>query len=148
MKTKYIAAALGIGLLFLGACEEETSPLPPPPQTQPQPLPLTVEADAAIQAAIEDLLRANPEVYYTPPRNIPGGNVSPPGGSTGYSIQVVQPDPSIDYSILRVEPDPNRHYSMMIIDPKTQKPPAHLDPNELKAIIDEIEKRRQESEEK
>jgi hypothetical protein len=60
----------------------------------------------------------------------------------------VQPDPSIDYSILRVEPDSSRHYSMRIIDPKTQKPPAHLDPNELKAITDEIEKRRQESEDK
>jgi len=144
MKTQYIAAALGIAFLFLGACEEEVSPPPP----QQQPLPLTVEADAAIKAAIEEMLRANPEVYYVPQGSIPRGNVSPPGGSTGYSIKVVQPDPSVDYSILRVEPDPNRHYSMMIIDPKTQKPPSQLDPNELQAIIDEITKRREESVEK
>ena len=148
MKTKYIAAALGIAFLFLGACEEEASPPPPSPPlplAQPQPLPLTVEGDAAIKAAIEELLRANPEIYYTPP-----GSVSPPEGSTGaaYSIRIVQPDPSVDYSILRVEPDANRHYSMKLIDPKTQRPPTQLDPNELQAIIDEITKRRQESVEK
>jgi hypothetical protein len=74
MKTKSIAAALGIGLLFLAACEEEASPPPPPPQVQAQPLPLTVEADAAIKAAIEDLLRANPEVYYTAPNGVKYSN--------------------------------------------------------------------------
>jgi len=115
MKSKYIVVVLGIAFLFLCGCEEEASP--------PQPLPLTVEGDAATKAAIEEVLRANPEIY------IPRRNSDTPGSSTEYAIQLVKPDPSIDYSILQIKPDPNANYSILFVDPTTNWTFAKMDRN-------------------
>ena len=129
MKRITIVAILGIALLCLCGCKEEAN--------QSKPLPLTVEGDEITKAAIEHMLKTNPRIY------IPRSNTSVPGSDTEYAIQIVKPDPGKNYSILRVEPDPNTEYSMMIIDPRTQKPPTDIDPNALKAIIDQLKKRKQ-----
>ena len=127
MKSKNTTVVLGIAFLFLCGCETEASP--------PQPLILAIEGDAVSKAAIEEVIRTNP-------------NILIPRSSTEYSMKIIEPDPNIKYHILRIEPDPDIEYSMIIIDPTTQKPPTTIDPNALKAIIDELNKRRQESIEK
>ena len=127
MKSKNITVVLRIAFLLLFGCEIEASP--------PQPLILAIEGDAVNKAAIEEVIRANP-------------NILIPGSSIEYSMKIIEPDPNIKYHILRIEPDPDTKYSMIIIDPTTQKPPTSIDPNALKAITDELNKRKQESLEK
>ena len=122
MKSKYIVVVLGIAFLCLCGCEEEASP--------PQPLPLTVEGDAATKAAIEEVLRANPEIY------IPRRNSDTPGSSTEYAIQLVKPDPSIDYSILQIKPDPNANYRILFVDPTTNQETTKISPETQKAVRD------------
>ncbi len=122
MKSKYIAVVLGIAFLFSCGCEEEAS--------SPQPLPLTVEGDAATKAAIEEVPRANPEIY------IPRRNSGAPGSSTEYAIQLVKPDPSIDYSILQIKPDPNANYSILFHDPTTNQETTKISPETQKAVSD------------
>jgi hypothetical protein len=134
MKRNILAIVLGITLLTLCGCEEEEI-------SQPKPLPLAVEGDVATKAAIEEMLKAEPEILYIPRRD-----ANAPGDSTEYSIRIIEPDANIDYSILRVKPDPDTEYSMVIIDPRTQKPPTHIDPNAfLEAIADKIRERNQDA---
>ncbi len=131
MKCTALISVLGITLLGLGGCDEETN--------QAQPLPLVIEGDGFTKALIEEILKENPKIY------IPRKNSTVPHQETEYAIQLVKPDPSKNYSILRVEPDPNTEYSMMIIDPRTQKPPANIDPNIADSILEELKKRKEES---
>ena len=130
MKSVIIPVASVIFSLCLCGCEEDMS--------KPHSFPLSVEADEITKAAIEEMLKSNPQIY------IPRSNIDTPGSSTEYTIKIVKPRPGTNYGILRVAPDPNGGYSMMIIDPSTKKPPSNVDPNFLDAIIDEINKRRQE----
>ena len=116
-------------ILCVCGCDKDTN--------QSRPLPITVEGDKTVKAVLEEQLKANPNIY------IPRKNVSIPGPTTNYSIQIIKPDPNKEYSILRIEPDPNTEYSMIIIDPRTQKPPSNIDPNALDAILKELKKRQE-----
>lgn len=127
MEKKHMVVVLGISLLCFNGCEEETS--------SPQSVPLAVESDAVTQAAIEELIRADPNVY------IPYDSLVIPESRTAYSMKIVKPDPGMNYSILRVEPDPNVKYTMLIIDPSTQNPPAQIGPDALEAIKEELKQR-------
>ena len=98
MKSKNITVVLGIVFLLLCGCETEASPS--------QPLILAIEGDAVNKAAIEEVIRTNP-------------NILIPRSSTEYSMKIIEPDPNIKYHILRIEPDPDIEYSMIIIDPTT-----------------------------
>lgn len=117
-----------VGLFFLCffGCKEEVKEL--------EPLVLTVEGDDSTKAEIENMIRRDPIIYVE--SSTEGKN------TTGYSIQIVEPDSSKDYSILSVEPDPNTEYSIRIYDPETNKPPAYFDQKIYDAIVKELEKRK------
>lgn len=133
MKLAGFIIVLCIHFLHVAGCKDEAS--------QPTPLPLVVEGDEITDTALEVMLEANPNIYI--PRDYAGRS----DVGTEYAIQIVKPDPSKNYIIHRGwDPyDPNTEYSMMIIDPRTQKPLVSIDPNAKAAILEEIEKRREES---
>lgn len=133
MKRVGLFTVLCICLLRVAGCKDEASP--------PALVPLAVEGDEITKAALEEMLEANPDIY------IHRDYTNSPDSGTEYAIQIVKPDPSKNYIIHHGwDPyDPNTEYSMMIIDPRTQKSLVSVDPNTMAAILEGIEKHKEEA---
>lgn len=71
-----------------------------------QEVPIILEGDSAAIAAIEQILRDNPQVVVGE-------------AQTKYSMIIVKPDSGVDYKIVQVTPDPNIDYKIVVVDPKS-----------------------------